>query len=41
MFLDHVTPAECNEYDACHQYSLRPHEGEPSVLDPEGLSVQR
>lgn len=32
---------ERDEHDARHQYSLRPHEGQPAVLDPEGLPVQR
>lgn len=33
--------SECDEHDACHQYPLRPHEGQPSVVDPKSLPVQR
>lgn len=36
-----VSPSECDEHDARNQHPLRPDESQPSVLDPEGLPVQR
>lgn len=36
-----VRLSERDEHDARHQYSLRPHEGQPAVLDPKSLPVQR
>ena len=33
--------AERHEHDACDQHPVLADEGEPSLLDPEGLPVQR
>lgn len=33
--------SECHEHDACHQHPILADEGKPSLLDPEGLPVQR
>lgn len=32
---------ECHEHDACNQHPILPDEGQPSVLDPKSVSVQR
>lgn len=32
---------ECHEHDACNQHPVLADESQPSVLDPESVSIQR
>lgn len=36
-----MSSAECDEHDACDQRPLLADEGQPSVVDPESVPVQR
>lgn len=37
----HLSFAECHEQDARHQHPVRPDEGQPPLLDPESVFLQR